>query len=192
VLARFPGMLRQLAATTRRGDADKQAVLRAYLPAVAGHNLLMGAELLLTQQGSAAALASEAVADAPSTIAERLAASTTLSFPKDTLQRALELLAEDLGVPIVVEGNELRAEGITQNQTLSIDKRDRPAAEILVEILRRANPDKQAEDPADPRQKLVYVVEAGDAAGGRIIVTTRVGAQRRGLPLPPVFDGAAE
>lgn len=192
VLARFPGMLRQLAAATRRGDADKQAVLRAYLPAVAGHNLLMGAELLLTQQRGVGSPVAEAAADAPSTIAERLAASTTLSFPKDTLQRALELLADDLGAPIVVEGNELRAEGITQNQTLSIDERNRPAAEILVEILRRANPDKQAEGPADPRQKLVYVVQAGDAAGGRIIVTTRAAAQRRGLSLPAVFDGAAE
>jgi hypothetical protein len=192
VLARFPGMLRQLAATTRRGDADKQAVLRAYLPAVAGHNLLMGAELLLTQQGRVEAPAVAAAADAPRTVGERLAASTTLSFPKDTLQQALELLAEDLGVPIVVEGNELRAEGITQNQTLSIDDRDKPAAEILVEILRRANPDKQAQDPTDPRQKLVYVVEAGDGAGGRIIVTTRAAAQRRGLLLPAVFGGAAE
>ena len=48
---------------------------------------------------------------------------------------------------------------MTQNQTLALELRDKPAGEILVEILRRANPDRTATGPADPRQKLVYVVE---------------------------------
>jgi hypothetical protein len=51
VLSRFPDMLRRLASSTRSGEIEKQAVLRSYLPAVAGHNLLMGVELVLTQTG---------------------------------------------------------------------------------------------------------------------------------------------
>jgi hypothetical protein len=153
----------------------------------------MGAELMLTQQGgTAAAPAPTQIAAAPQTIEQRLAASTSLAFPKDTLQRALELLSEDLGVPIEIEGGELRAEGITQNQSLSLELRDRPAAEILAEILRLANPDRTAESTADPRQTLVYVVQSGDDATGRIIVTTRAAAERRGLTLPAAFASGTE
>src|SRR5690606_26129604 len=49
VIARLPGMLRTLARYTRDGEDDREAILRAYLPAAAGHNLLMAGELLLTQ-----------------------------------------------------------------------------------------------------------------------------------------------
>lgn len=192
MLARFPGMLRQLADNTRRGDADKQALLRAYLPAVAGHNLLMGAELLLTQRNMGDANNAESAAPQELTLNERLERPVTLSFTKDTLQRALELLAEEIEAEIKIEGNELRVDGITQNQTLAIDLHDRPAREILTEILRRANPDRTAENAADPRQKLVYVVEEGDGGQSRMIVTTRAAALRRGLALPAEFADPAE
>ncbi len=89
-------------------------------------------------------------------------------------------------------GADLQLEGITRNQQLSLDLRDRPGSEILVEILRGANPDRTAAGPADPRQKLVYVIEppAGDAPG-RIIVTTRSAAEKRGQTLPDAFLGTA-
>ncbi len=51
VLDRFPAMIARLAATTRSGASDNLAVLRSYLPAVAGHNLLMATELLLAPPG---------------------------------------------------------------------------------------------------------------------------------------------
>ena len=71
------------------------------------------------------------------------------------------MLAQDVGVEIVILGPDLQLDGITRNQLFGIDMADRPAEEILVEILRRANPDKLATGPADPRQKLVYVVRPG-------------------------------
>ena len=193
VLARLPAMLGKLASFTRSGEADKHAVLRAYLPAAAGHNLLMGAELLLTQRADAVehAHADEGMPRAR-TMDERLATVTSLAFPKETLQRALELLAEDVGAAIEIDGPALQAEGITQNQTLAIDLHERPAGEILVEILRLANPDRTADGPADPRQKLVYVVEPVGENGGRMIVTTRSAAEKTGLPLPAVFGGSGE
>jgi hypothetical protein len=195
VLTRFPAMLEKLAAMARHGEADKQAVVRAYLPAVAGHNLLMGAELLLTQSQSRESQHAHAdVGMAPreergATIEARLAKVTSLTFPKETLQRALELLAEDVGVAIEIEGAALRAEGITQNQSFALAERDKPAAEILVAILRLANPDRTATGPADPRQKLVYVVEQAAEGGGRMTVTTRAAAAESGRALPPVFGG---
>jgi hypothetical protein len=191
VLQRFPAMLGAMAQFSRAGEADHQAVVNCYLPPVAAHNLLMGAELLLTQAADAAAgLPAEAAA--PKTIADRLAKVTSLSFPKETLQRAIELLADDLGLDIHIAGADLQADGITKNQSFALDLVDRPGGEILVEILRRANPDRTAAGPSDPRQKLVYVVETPAAGGlGRIIVTTRAGARKRGQPLPAQFLGTA-
>jgi hypothetical protein len=55
VLDRFPAMIARLSATTRGAASDNRAVLRAYLPVVAGHNLLMATELLLAQSGWPAA-----------------------------------------------------------------------------------------------------------------------------------------
>jgi len=193
VLTRFPAMVEKLGQMSRRGEADKQAVVRAYLPAAAGHNLLMGAELLLTQ----AAPSGDAIADAgvvkgeirATTIEQKLAKVTSLTFPKETLQRALELLAEDVGVAIEIDGAALRAEGITQNQSFALAERERSAEAILVAILRLANPDRTATGPDDPRQKLVYVVDSTADGGGRMIVTTRAAAAESGRALPRTFGG---
>jgi hypothetical protein len=157
---------------------------------MAGHNLLMAAELLLTQPRAGESLpAVESPGDLkPSTIHERLAAATSLSFSKDSLERALELLAEDIEVEIILQGADLQLDGITKNQSLALDLRNRPAGEILLEILLRANPDRTATGPADPRQKLVYVIQPGQAGGlGRIIVTTRTATEKREDRLPDVF-----
>lgn len=53
VVARFPGMVRKLAAYTRHEDDGDAVTFRSYLPAVAGHNLLMGAELTLSEARAA-------------------------------------------------------------------------------------------------------------------------------------------
>ena len=74
ILARFPAMVRKLAAYTRSGFESDHAVLRCYLPAVAGHNLLMGAELTLAE--SIGATRSTAVVGSTSrTVAEATAPS---------------------------------------------------------------------------------------------------------------------
>ena len=108
---------------------------------------------------------------------------TTLQFPREELEAALSMLAEDVGVPIIIRGHDLQLDGITRNQLFGIDISDRPAGEILVEMLRRANPDKTATGPADPRQKLVYVL-GPDA----IYITTRSAAAGRGEELPAEFQ----
>lgn len=190
VLARFPGMLRALARYSRAGDDDRQALVRAYLPPMAGHNLLMGAELLLTQprDNESTSAGGSPTPAKPASLEERLAVPTSLTFTKDSLERALELLAEDTGVEITIQGADLQLDGITKNQSLALDLRDRPAGEILVEILLKSNPDRTATGPADARQKLVYVIEPSSAGGpGRIIVTTRTAAEKRGDRLPDVF-----
>jgi hypothetical protein len=194
ILARFPAMVRKLAAYTRSGFESDHAVLRCYLPAIAGHNLLMGAELTLAESigamrsPHAVAVATESSKSVTSdSVNERLKRNTTLSFPRDTLEAALEQLSRDVGVDIVIAGTDLQAEGITKNQSFGIDLSDRPAEEILVAILQLANPDKAATGPQDPRQKLVYVISQGSGKDEQIVITTRTGAAARGDELPAVF-----
>jgi hypothetical protein len=196
IVARFPTMVRKLAAYSRAGVEADHAVLRCYLPAIAGHNLLMGAELTLAessrQPAAVAPVAAPVVTDTPATtfVIDKLGQPASLSFTRDTLEAALDQLSNDLGVEIEILGADLQAEGITKNQSFGINMADKPAQEILVEVLRLANPDKTATGPGDPRQKLVYVI--APPAGGRaerIIVTTRIRAAERGDELPAVFGG---
>jgi hypothetical protein len=194
VVARFPTMARKLAAYSRAGIEADQAVLRCYLPAVAGHNLLMGAELTLAESTSRPAADTpvplSVVNNAPATssVSDKLRQKASLSFARDTLEVALQQLSNDIGVPIEILGADLQADGITKNQSFGINVSDKPAEEILVEILRLSNPDKTATGPGDPRQKLVYVIAAAaDGQAERIVVTTRSRANERGDKLPAVF-----
>jgi len=193
VLVRFPAMLQELGNYTRSGEEDGLSLLRAYLPVSAGHNLVMATELLLadgaSHSDSGSLEAGSNRSAEPRTLAQRLQQTTSLVFPKETLQKALEILSADLGLPLRIAGRDLQLEGITKNQSLGIDLRDRLAAEILLEILLRANPDRTASGPTDAKQKLVYVLrEAVEGERGAIVVTTRSAARRRGEKLPAVFE----
>jgi len=188
---RLPEMLRQVSLATRNGEEKGVSTMRCYLPLAAGHNLLMAAELTLNLR----TLASRGAPDPSSkltTVAEKLQKITSLSFTKETFERALEILSEDLGIAIKLRGSDLQLEGITKNQSFGIDLEDLPAREILLEVLQRANPDRSASGPADPKQKLVYVVRetVGDKPGV-IVVTTRTAVAKRGIKLPAVFEPAS-
>ncbi len=194
IVSRFPDMVRTMVAYTRSGFDSDHAVLRCYLPAVAGHNLIMGAELTLAETKGAARTVAEANAPLESSssklesVRARLQRDTSLRFARDTLEAALEQLAQDTGMEIVIRGADLQAEGITKNQSFGIDIENKPAADILLEILRLANPDKTATGPSDVRQKLVYVIAPSRPDGSeQIVVTTRAAAAQRGDDLPAVF-----
>ncbi len=200
VLARFPAMLRKLGNYTRSGEVEGLSVLRVYLPVRAGHNLVMAVELLLDGATSRDASVSLGRGDIPAAkpqaVGERLRQTTSLVFSKETLQKALEMLSEDIGVPLEIAGRDLQLEGITKNQSFGIDLHDQPAAEILLAVLLRANPDQTASGPTDVKQKLVYVLRQGEIKGegdqpGAIVVTTRSAANRRGEKLPAVFEPTA-
>jgi hypothetical protein len=153
----------------------------------------MGAELTLAQSRRGSQMTHRAgtppAADTEiAPIRECLRRVTSLRFSKDTLEAALEQLGDDIGARIVIRGSDLQAEGITKNQSFAIDIQEKPAEEILIEILRLANPDKTAENAADERQKLVYVISrSGEKAAQQIVVTTRSAVVRRGEALPAAF-----
>lgn len=182
VLERFPEMVTALSRYTRGGVEDRDVVLRTYLPVIAAHNLALGSQLaLIEREGSGAAPAEMPVAKADLSVADRLDQQTSLSFPRNTLEQALALLAESVSAEIIILGSDLQLEGITKNQSFGLDERDQPAREILLKILRLANPDG----------KLVYVIRAKeDGSGEAVFVTTRAAAAKRGETLPREFDVA--
>ena len=187
VVGRFPNMLRKLSNYTRGGEVAGITVLRSYLPLPAGHNLLMAAELVMQDFASLGQASAVSPAAGPASMSERLQQTTSLAFPKETLQRALEMLSADIGITIRIAGSDLQLEGITKNQSLALDLRDRPAAEILQAVLLKANPDRTASGPADPKQKLVYLVREALHQTEEVLVTTRSAALKRGDQLPDVF-----
>lgn len=172
VLRQFPAMLKEARSYTRSGVVDRQIVLSAYLPGAAAHNLVLGADLALLEMSPHSQPQSEAVVATQTVSAEEaLARKVTLSFPRETLEGALGILAREIELPIVIQGNDLQLEGITRNQSLTdFDARQQPAADVLRQLLLLANPDG----------KLVYQVKADAAGSCTIFVTTRSAVNRRG------------
>ncbi|MGD9644701.1 MAG: hypothetical protein AB7U73_03250 [Pirellulales bacterium] len=171
VLERWPRMLDVLVDYTRADVEERVVRLRAYLPAIAAHNLALAGWLAL----EAPTLGTVAVSDSakPNDLQTLLARRISLSFPRTPLETALELFAAEAGVELEIVGEDLRREGITKNQMLALDVQQQPAGQVLESILRLANAEG----------KLVYVitsrVDEGDGPREMIVVTTRAAAARR-------------
>jgi serine/threonine protein kinase len=179
---RLPAMVRVLAANARGGAEGRGAVINAYVPRHAGHNLALAMELALAQAdaaGSPAVRPHGQAADGGG-IRQKLGKTMSLIVPRDTLEGSIQQLGEQVGLSIEILGNDLKLEGITKNQSFGLDERDKPAEEILRTILLKAN----------PNGKLVYVIRGtGDAES--LVVTTRAAAAERSEALPPTLQKPA-
>ena len=181
VVARFPEMVRKLAAYTRHGFDQDAAVLRCYLPAVAGHNLLMGAELALAE-GQGDRDHDECVplaeASSPGSIAERLQKRTSLRFARENVEAALDMLVRGhWRRDRRSAGQDLQLDGITRNQIVRHRRcrhagRRRFWSKSCGWRIRTRWPT----GPADPRQKLVYVIGPERGGPGGVFITTRAKA----------------
>ena len=174
---RLPAMLRVLAAQIRGGPEGRGVVINAYLPPHAPHNITLAAELALAQTpGTAAPAAAASPAPGPTGALGRLAKTMTLTFAKDNLERSIQMVSEETGVPMEILGGDLQLEGITKNQSFGLEEKDKTADEILRVILAKSNPDG----------KLVYIVKERDGEEW-VLITTRAAVEKRGDPLPPAF-----
>ena len=181
VVNRFPRMVQLLSDFTRAGAEGRQAVLRCYLPLVAAHNLVLGTELTLFEEPPAAGTAEPKqppAVEGPAGAAAALQKRISLSFPRDTLEKCMEMLSKEIDAEVVILGKDLQLEGITKNQSFGLDERDQIAGEILRRVLKLANSDG----------KLVYVVKPKDGEGEAIFITTRAAAAKRGDRLPAEFS----
>ncbi len=168
---------------------SQQAVLRCYLPAGAASYLVHAADLVLLETAGTASGAPQVVAAQPKTVWDKLKKNSNLAFGREPLIKAVELLEEEIGVKIEIQGKDLELDGITKNQSFGIEMRDKPAEEILLSIVQRANPEK-ADGPADEKQKLIYVVKENPGGEDVIWITTRAAATKRGDKIPDVFQGS--
>ena len=178
LIGRLPGMLRVVAAELRWGVEDGLAVLNVHLPREAAHNLALASELALAQKPGAAAVAvAPSAPPKPQSIEEKLAASVSLVFAKDTLEKSIEMLALESNIPMEILGADLQLEGITKNQSFGLEQEQQPVDAILRTILAKANPDG----------KLVYVIR-GEGGEASLVITTRAAAAKRGETLPAGFE----
>jgi hypothetical protein len=176
LVMRLPQMIRMLGANLRAGAEGRGAVVNAYLPRHAPHNLALATELALAQspgRAGTARPAGPAGPAAPQDALGKLQKKITLTFVKDNLERSIQIIAEEVGVPMEILGGDLQLEGITKNQSFGLDERDKTAEAVLRVILAKANPDG----------KLVFVVRKKDG-GETIEITTRAAAEKRGDKLP--------
>ena len=179
LVLRLPGMLRVLAAQVRSGAEGKGVVLNAYLPQHAAHNIALAAELALAQTPGATIAASGASSAAePQGALGKLGKTMTLTFAKDNLERSIQMVSDETGVPMEILGGDLQLEGITKNQSFALDEKDKTADEILRVILAKSNPEG----------KLVYIVKEKDGEEC-VFITTRAAVAKRGDPLPPAYRG---
>ena len=178
LVMRLPRMLGAVAGNLRSGGEGRGAVVNCLLPEQAAHNLVLAAELAIEQNpGAAAARAVVAPAAGPASAADRLQRKMSLVFASDTLEKTVQMIAEEIGLPIEILGKDFELEGITKNQSFGLDERNQTADAILRTILARSNPDG----------KLVYVIRAKDGAES-VEITTRAAAAKRGDTLPPGFE----
>jgi hypothetical protein len=185
VVSNFEEMLRQFATLVRAGVGEKQVVARAYLPSLAAHNIAMSAFLAtIDNPGSGyAKLVPMGTGDAKPTgpvgspAEQALAKITSLTFERQPLDKTIELLSDDIGMPIMIDGPSLQIDGITKNQAIAmLGEENKPAKEILKVVLAKAN----------MAGKLCYVIVAKDGAE-TIYVTTKDGAAKNKWKLPPDY-----
>jgi len=174
LVMRLPGMLRSLAANLRAGAEPNGAVLNVVLPRPAGHNIALAAELALAQSPLGAAPIAAAAAPAATDALGKLEKKITLVFAKDTLEKTIQMISDEVGVPMEIVGPDLQLEGITKNQSFGLQEEDKSAKAILKVVLQKANPDG----------KLVYVVAKQDGEEV-ILITTRAAAEKRRDTLAP-------
>ena len=178
LVMRLPSMIRVVAANARCGAEGKGVVLNTYLPRHAGHNLVLASELALEQTpGSAlAAVPGKTPAAAPAGSVGGLQKKMSLVFAKDTLEKSIQMLSDEIGIPMEILGGDLQLEGITKNQSFGLDERDKSADAVLRTILAKS----------DSAGRLVYVIRKRDGVES-IEITTKAAAAKRGDTLPPGF-----
>jgi hypothetical protein len=127
---------------------------------------------------------------------DALAEPVSIKIDQGSLEMFLQVLEKKVRAShpdfvIKILGKDLQAEGITRNQSIrNFEVTDKPAAEVLTDLMSRGYPNTDVTGPSDPRLKLIWIVGANpdDADKLAILITTREGAKSRGDKIPKVFQ----
>lgn len=201
VAMRIRPMVDFLQSQTRVRPVRDHAVANFSLPLSAAHNLILASELAVS------AAVSEGLSNPPpvvpqarpKTLADVLAVKMSLTIPQQSLEFAMRDLAVlvndkmnelESKFRIQIVGVDLQAEGITRNQQIrDFDVQNVTVAELLTELVMRANPVTTVSAPNEPDQKLVWVIGSDPNQPNEriILITTRKATLQKGLKLPAVF-----
>ncbi len=202
---RYRGMVLDLHDAMRIGVEGDQAVINAYLPGPAAHNLVLGGELLVASTPGASAgpaAVGPAAPKGPKSVEELLALKSKMEFAAQSLEFVMNDVMADAqevakGSPfgkggpqefaIKILGDDLQLDGITRNQTVRDFNKEGTIAEILTAIVVQANSRKP---PDDPDQKLIWVVAADpeNPTKQMVLITTKAQAAKKKYNVPAVFQ----
>lgn len=198
----FWEMVSAAGAQLRFGAEDRQAVVNVVLPPAAGHNLILGGELVMSAApGAVAAVAATPAYKGPKTLDEavKTVKLKDFSFAQDSVEFSVQNLESSVkellqGAPfdfsIRIIGKDLELDGITRNgQVRDFKQMDKTVAEVLTAMMMKVNPITTVKEPSEADQKLIWVIGPDpDDNKTRILITTRNGAAKRNLTLPDVFQ----
>lgn len=191
-MRKFPDMLAFADKYVRVGAAERQFVLRGYMPAVAAHNIILGAHLCLIESGAGGAMIASTAgatgAAAPpkelTTLEKLRTTKMALAFDRNDLNKILALVQDELGIPIEMFDKDFQISGITKNQSMGLMEAEQTIDKLLQVILKKADKDG----------RLVYYVGPKEEGSKEEIVWigTRAGLAERKIPLLPEFEQAAD
>jgi eukaryotic-like serine/threonine-protein kinase len=194
----FPAMVKSLHDHCRVGTESNQAIVNAYLPTPAAHNLILGTELAIATAPGASATVAIAPAAAPKTLEDVLKLKMKeYSFDQTTFETAIqdvekesrELAKGGVEYSFVIIGEDLMADGITRNKSLANFKMEnKTVAEVLTGLCMANNNVPGVKSPTEANQKLVWCI-AEEGGMKKVFITTRNGAAKREYKLPTVFEG---
>ncbi|MCA9266838.1 MAG: hypothetical protein KDA41_00125, partial [Planctomycetales bacterium] len=205
----IPFMVRYARGQVRMGAEDDALVVNLAMPGMGAHNLLAATDYSLrygpgtTYAGPATGTGggpTPPTAAGPKDINELLASKVDLGFDQQSLEFAMKDLvaATKEAYPSItfpfdirIIGGDLQKEGITRNQQIrDVRAAGVPVADILTQLVRKANPVTTVKEPSEIDQKLVWLVapDPDDPASKIVLVTTRAAATEKKLALPAIFQ----
>lgn len=203
IAVRLPQMLRSTQPYTRLGVENGQSILNFYLPPQAAPNLLTAAwmqrrpQLSVGQELSRSKLPA-ATAKAGMSIDEILARPIQLSFDQLSLETAMQSIVDEIngslpdGTPPIrmeIDGGAFERDGITRNKEVrDFQFQGKPARDVLIDLVRKANPEKVPE-LSQAAQKVLWIEVPDPQRSGqpKIVITTRKGAEAASAMIPKEF-----
>ena len=106
-----------------------------------------------------------------------------LAFDRNDLNKVLDIVATEIGVPIEMVGPDFQLAGITKNQSMGLQEPEQTIDKLLQTILLKA----------DMAGRLVYTIKPRNPGEEEMIfIATRAGMAQRGEKLLPEFEEAAD
>lgn len=172
IISRFPAFVSAFVLETKTAVGDRHVQLLTRLPERAAPNLVLATLLAWDESTrtdfSAATAPTGPVASKkqpPATVVEGLNRKIEVDFNRTPLQDAMNFIAEEMQVTIVIDGDALKLAGFTKNMPQTMNHVGQPARLVIHQIIKQYD-------------KMVIVV---DDAKKQVLLTTLPATEAQGL-----------